>query len=98
MQESFTEEPFKALMVAGAMTSMPNPVGAATSTESKSRDADELERDISSYPTCKAGLPIPPCTLAGCTELNLGPGIAFQAHPRTDHARTSQDWGSPAQQ
>ena len=59
MQESFTEEPFKALMMVGAMTSMPNPVGAAASTESKSRDADELERWHKQLPRWLGRPPLP---------------------------------------
>lgn len=98
MQESFTEEPFKALMVAGAMTSMPKPVGAAASTGSKSRNAGELERGHK-QPSCRLSRsPHPVLQPAARTELSRWPGIACQARSRTDHAVASQDQGFPAQQ
>lgn len=56
MQESFTEVPFRALMVAGAITSMPRAGGAAAGTGNKSRDVEELTWATNIH------LPTPPCT------------------------------------
>lgn len=98
MQESFTEEPFKALMVGGAMTSMLNPGGAAAGTESKSRGADALQRGYE-QPVCwLSQSPHPTPHPAGRAELALGLGLAFQTQPHTDRAAASQDQGSLAQQ
>lgn len=91
MQESFTEEPFRALMVGGAMTSMPNPVGAARAQRMRTGGLESGYEQ----PSCwLSHLPIPPC--AELTLLLGLPSRLVHAHTTLWAARTRGQGAVPA--